>query len=350
MPSEEVLRHEERPRPGTTVQFSLTPDGLAKEEFTSGVLTHSHVVDYGEVWDTYRTQTFPAALFWRLLLMSGVWAGAAFLAPASWGPLALAGAALGSAWVLLAWRSRLVTVEVYDYDGYELAVFHGAPAPAFRAFLDAFQERIARSRYPMQSFLESMDLGHCLWQRWGIGWKCSFLYDRVVLETRGPLGHERRHYYSLSSLEPPIHLAWRVPWAALGLWAVAGLPAAVLARDAAGSPDLRLVVLALAGVTVAAIVWAVLALGVAIEVSVGGHPVRSPVLPWWQRGERRRILLWYARLLRLADLLADLREEDYWEYHRTKLSVLKDEGFLEDWPYRSALSRLNSQERQDTGE
>jgi hypothetical protein len=60
--------------------------------------------------------------------------------------------------------------------------------------------------------------------------------------------------------------------------------------------------------------------------------------------------MWFSRLTHLADKLAVLDTEDYWDYHRRKLAILREEGFLGDWAYHSAVARLNSQEREDIGE
>jgi hypothetical protein len=78
--------------------------------------------------------------------------------------------------------------------------------------------------------------------------------------------------------------------------------------------------------------------------------METPALPWWQKAPRQELLKLLARLIHLADSLGELDHENYWEYHRNKLAILKEQGFLEPWPYRSALARLNSQEREDFGE
>lgn len=350
MASEEVPRHEERPRPGTLVQFALTQRGLVKEEFTSGVKTHSLVVHYSDVWDVYRTQAFPLGLFWRLLAMSAAWAGAAAFLSAGHLLLALSGAAVAAGWALFILRTRMLTLQAFDYDGYELAAFHGLPRPAFTSFLAAFESRVASGRYPLQSVFESLDLGHCSWQGPGRRWRSTFLYDRVSFHTRGPLGHESRVYYSLASIEAPIRLVWRVPWLALTGSVVGMIAALTLGQDAGpGGAIARWIWATVAGSLLLAL-WSLISFGVRVEAPVGSQAVSSPLLPWWQTRQRQEILRWFARIVRLADLLADLETEDYWEYHRNKLGVLRDEGFLEDWPYRSALSRLNALEREETGE
>ena len=65
---------------------------------------------------------------------------------------------------------------------------------------------------------------------------------------------------------------------------------------------------------------------------------------------RREALAWFAKLVQLADLLDVVRTDDYWDFHRSKLKILREAGFIEDWPYRSALARLNAQEREELGE
>jgi hypothetical protein len=348
---EPVLRHTERPAPGTLVAYSLTPKGLHREEFVSGVRTHSLMVEYGEVWDTYRSQELPKPLLWRLLPATAAWFASLALRPNAL-LAAVTAALLAAAWVLLALHARVVTVRAFDYDGYEMAAFRGLPGSAFQAFLRAFDAHVASQRYPLQSVLESLDLGRFEVKSRRESWSCSFLYDRVVLKSRGWLGGERRVYYSLASIQAPLRLVWRLPWAAVALFAGSAFASLALASEAFvaldGLPAGILAALLAAGA--ASLAWAVFALGAAVEVPSGSRFFRTPVLPWWRARERRELLSWFARLIRLADLLAELETEDYWEYHRVKLGILKDEGFLGEWPYRSALARLNSQEREELGE
>ena len=352
MASEEnALRHTERPAPGTLVAFTLTDKGLHREEFVSGVRTHSQMVYYGEVWDTYRSQEVPRPLFWRLLAASAAWAASLALRPDPF----LAGvsaALLAAGWLLLAVSARVVTVRAFDYEGYEMAAFHGLPGRAFRSFLEAFDAQVASHRYPLQSVLESLDLGKFEVRSRRASWSCAFLYDRVVLRTRGLLGGERRVYYSLASIQAPLRLSWRVPWAAVAVFAGAALASVALASESffAVEGSLAWILAALAAAGAASLAWTIVTVGAAVEVPSGSRSFRTPVLPWWRVRERRELLSWFARLIHLADLLADLETEDYWEYHRTKLGMLKDEGFLEEWPYRSALARLNNQEREELGE
>jgi hypothetical protein len=349
---ETVLRHEERPRPGALVQYTLTEKGLMKEEYTSGVRTHSQLIYFGDVWDTYQTRAFPQGLFWRLFAASAAWTVAAYLLVAHPVPLAFAGAALCLGWVLLAWRSRIATVRAFDYEGYELACFHGTPGAAFKSFLEAFERRLEASRYPLQSVFESLDLGSCEWRGLGRRWRCTFAYDRLIFRVRGILGHESRRYFSLSSVAAPIRLAWRVPWVGLTLCMVSGGLALALAADARGGSEALLwkAAQALVLLSLLSAAWSALALGVAVELPVGSQFARSPVLPWWQVSRRQEILRWFARLVRLADLLEEIDTDDYWAYHRAKLGLLREEGFLDSWPYRSAMARLNSQEREEMGD
>ena len=87
-----------------------------------------------------------------------------------------------------------------------------------------------------------------------------------------------------------------------------------------------------------------------MSAPAGEGSVESPAFPVWRMREMRRILLWFSRVVNLADRLDDVRSEDYWEYHREKVNVLQQQGFLEEWPYRSALGKINSNEREDLGE
>ncbi len=348
---EGVLRHTERPAPGTLVAYSLTDKGLHREEFVSGVRTHSQMVYYGEVWDTYRSQELPKPLLWRLLAVTAAWAASLALGPEAV-LAAVSGALLAAGWFLLALHARVVTVRAFDYEGYEMAAFRGLPGSAFQAFLSAFDAQVAAHRYPLQSVLESLDLGRFEVRSRREAWSCTFLYDRVILRTKGLMKGESRVYYSLASIQPPLRLSWRIPWVAVTLLAGSALASVALASEAflAVEGSLRGLLVALSAVGAASLAWTFFALGAAVEVPSGSRSFRTPVLPWWRVRERRELLSWFARLIRLADLLADLETEDYWEYHRAKLGILRDEGFLEEWPYRSALARLNNQERDELGE
>jgi hypothetical protein len=159
-------------------------------------------------------------------------------------------------------------------------------------------------------------------------------------------------YYALMGLEPPLRLAWRVPWAALGAAVALGAFASAISWEAAGGADTSL--WRWAGFLWAALAadaaFCALSLAVSVQVQVGAQSIRSPAIPWWQKRQRQEILKWFSRLTRLADKVSVLDTEEYWEYHRGKLAILREEGFLGDWSYHSAVARLNSQEREDIGE
>ena len=337
---------------GTRVCFTLMPEGAVEEEYTSGVQTHSEMVYYDEIWDTYHRQTFPLRTFLVLSAASVAFAAAALLVAVDYATMAVAGVAMTAAWLLLLWRASLLSVWAYGYEGEELFSLHGLPGREFSSFIAELQRRVEQKRYPLQSVFEALDLGHCEWTGRARRWRCSFVYDRLVLEWKGIAGQVRREYYSLMALEPPIRLVWRVPWVSLGGAAASGflvlglMVAGVAGRD----PTLWHALLALAGASLAFVLFAVARLAIAVQLPVQGTPIRTPFMPWWQRAQLQSILQWFARLVHLADRLEALSTEDYWEFHRSKLGILKEEGFLEDWPYRSALARLNSQEREELGE
>ncbi len=337
---------------GTRVCFTLMPEGAVEEEYTSGVQTHSEMVYYDEIWDTYHRQTFPLRTFLVLSAASVAFAAAALLVAVDYATMAVAGVAMTAAWLLLLWRASLLSVWAYGYEGEELFSLHGLPGREFSSFIAELQRRVEQKRYPLQSVFEALDLGHCEWAGRARRWRCSFVYDRLVLEWKGIAGQVRREYYSLMALEPPIRLVWRVPWVSLGGAAASGfLVLGLLVEGVAGrDPTLWHALLALAGASLAFVLFAVARLAIAVQLPVQGTPIRTPFMPWWQRAQLQSILQWFARLVHLADRLEALSTEDYWEFHRSKLGILKEEGFLEDWPYRSALARLNSQEREELGE
>ena len=350
MDSEDRLIHEERPWAGTLLRLTLDPKGIRREEFTSGVPTHQQILPYGEIWDTYITQEFPR---WQLAVLAGLtlaWGAAAFFLDPSLDLTALNGAVLGAAWSLLLWRARLRTVKVFDYDGYELAVIHGLPGARFDGFVDQLRARAAVHRYPLQSVFETLDLGRCSVRGWLGSWVASFPYDRVVIERQGPLGRHERIYFSLPALEAPIRLAWRVPWAMLTAAFASAAAAVVLATEAQKGGSVQVWAWWSLGAAVALAASSVLTLGVAVEVAAGTNPLRTPCMPWWKKAQIRETLAWFARIVRLADSLEQVRTEDYWDFHRAKLQILRETGFIDDWPYRSALARLNSQEREELGE
>ncbi|MGA9750279.1 MAG: hypothetical protein WBS54_00665 [Acidobacteriota bacterium] len=337
---------------GTRVCFTLMPEGVVEEEYTSGVQTHSEMVYYDEIWDTYHRQTFPLRTFLVLSAVSVAFAAAALLVALDYATMAVAGGAMTAAWLLLLWRASLLSVWAYGYEGEELFSLHGLPGKDFSSFIAELQRRVEQKRYPLQSVFEALDLGHCEWTGRARRWRCSFVYDRLVLEWKGIAGQARREYYSLMALESPIRLVWRVPWVSLGGAAASGLLVlGLLVEGVAGrDPTLWHALLALTGANLAFVLFAVARLAIAVQLPVQGTPIRTPFMPWWQRAQLQSILQWFARLVHLADRLEELSTEDYWEFHRSKLGILKEEGFLEDWPYRSALARLNSQEREELGE
>jgi hypothetical protein len=346
------VRHEESPHPGTRAIYTFTRDGVAVEEFTSGVKTHEDVVYFDEIWDTYRTYGLSGRAAWSLVLLTAGAAVAALLLPAAWLLWGFLAGLLAAAWVVSLAAGRILTVRLFNYDGNELAALHGFPNASFRAFLKELDARLASGRYPLQSVFEGLDLGQCEWKVLGHAWRCRFVYDRIVVERRGRTGREERVFYSLMALEPPVRLAWRLwgpaVWCACAAFAATGILAllAYAGREASLWPWAA----ALAASGAGGILLALLTLSVGVTVGAGPQGILSDPLPWWEKERRLEILRWYSRLIRLADRLSEIDHEDYWEYHRNKLALMKEEGFLEAWPYRSALARLNSQEREEMGE
>ena len=352
MPRDASLVHEERPWAGTLVRFTLDGRGLLREEFTSSVPTHRQIIPYGEIWDTYSSQSLPVWQLAILTILTLAWAAGAFLLGPSEALTGLNAAVLGAAWALLVWRARLRTVKVFDYDGYEIAAFHGLDGRSFEDFLGELSLRVTAHRFALQNVFEGLDQGRLAIKGTLSLWTCVFLYDRVVLESRGPLGRSSRMFFSLASLEPPIRLAWRAPWVLIGPALAAGAVSLALAAEAARGSGEALTpwIWGSASAFFALALGAAALTGAAVEVAAGPQPARTPYLPWWRRAPRREALAWFARLVHLADRLDEIHLDDYWEYHRAKLQVLREEGFIEDWPYRSALARLNSQEREDLEE
>ena len=352
MASDKPLVYEERPGADSFVRLVLDPRGLIREEFSSGVPTHREVVPYAEIWDTSSAQAFPSRLAALLSALTLGFVLSLGFMEVSFALSALNGATLGAAWALLLWRAKLRTVKVFDYDGYEIANFHGLPGAGFDGFVAGLETRVAAYRYPLQLLFESLDLGRLevagTWTRW----TCSFLYDRVVLSRSGPPKRIERAFFALSSLEAPIRLAWRVPWFLFG--AAAAMAAAGLAlatstnQGPVGVPPSW--IWGTLGVSCLLSALGVALTSVAVEIATAGPPVRLPRMPWWRRARRREALAWFARIVSLADRLEEIPTDDYWDFHRAKLQILREEGFLGDWPYRSALARLNSQEREEPGE
>jgi len=349
---ENPLVHEEHPWPGSLVRLILDPLGFIREEFTSGVPTHRVVVPYVEIWDTTTAQGFPAVLFVVLLALTLGWTLSLGFLEVSLTLSALNGMALGAAWAIFCWRARLRTVKVFDYDGYELAEVHGLPGTAFDGFIAGLETRVAAHRYPLQILFESLDLGRIeVAGRWS-SWTGAFLYDRVALSQSGPGRRFSRSYYALSSLEAPIRLAWRIPWILFGISAATMASGLVLTSEALHSmPSVPWFwIWGALGTSLLSGSLGVARVSAAVEIASVGHPVRTPQISWWRRAQRRQVLAWFARLVHLADRLEEISSEDYWDFHRAKLQILREEGFVGDWPYRSALARLNSQEREEPSE
>jgi hypothetical protein len=351
MAGEQAPRHEEHAHPGSSVVYSLTPKGLLKEEFTSGVKTHTDLIYYDEIWDTFRARRLhrrgTVLLAWTTVLSAVV----PCLPGVSWVMLLPVWGTLTAGWVLLALALQTVVVTLYDFDGQDMATLHGPSNSAFIEFLGELDVRVRNARYPLQGTLEGLDLGSCSWKGFHRRWSCRYLYDRVVFESEGPFGFEVREFYGLTALNPPVRLAWKVPKIALAGFLFGVLFAGPLSyiASAGGGHALDLAFGGLAVLAAACAIWLLLFLRVAVSVSTGTGTVESVALPWWQTSQRRSILTWFARIVRLADRTALIDYDDYWEFHRAKLEILRKESFLDTWPYRSALSRLNSQEREDLG-
>lgn len=339
-------RHRQSPHLFTRIDYSLKPEGLLEEEYTSDVLTHSKVLPYEDVWEGYFDRRIP----WRWWVPPAL-LGAAAAAFGLFGyPLAAAALAPGALVVLalaltFGWRALFTA---FDYEGHWVVTFEGPAGREFGLFLEAYQERIQARRYPLQKHLEGLPLGEVSVSGPLVRWSCSFRYDRIVVERRGRWKWLHRRYHSLSVLHAPVRLVWKPSWPALGLLA-----------SAAGAFALS----AVRGWSFAGGTWLWPALGlaagfvlplaagrVAVSAPAGEGSVESPAFPIWRLRELRKILLWFSRLANLADRLEELRSDDYWEYHREKVNILQQQGFLEDWPYRSTLGRINSNEREEMGE
>lgn len=351
MADDRIPRHEQGGPPGTWTVFSLTPDGLLKEDFATGLKVHGDVIYYDEIWDYNAFSPFPLG---RTLVLGAVTAAAVLLPLLGAGPPAayvLPWALLAVAWVFFWAGLRRKTVHLFDFQGQELAVLHGVRGGSLDRFLEALLQQVARSRYPLQATLEGLDLGRLSLRARGRTFRAAFLYDRVLFEETGPLGYGRREFYALTALRAPISLAWRVPWPTLfpgALAALLAVPAASAGLESQGSAGPW--AWGLLGASLLLLLLSALLLTVSVTVDTGAAPFRSPPLSWWARRDRQRVLAFLASIVRAADRVDLLDMEDYWEYHRAKLALLKEEGFLEDWPYRSALVRLSSQEREEMGE
>jgi hypothetical protein len=351
MSAERVTRHEQGGPPGFWTVFSLLEQGMLKEDFASGIKVHSDLVYYDEIWDHFAQAPLPL----RNGLLLGAATAGALLTPlvlgAPWPPFVPVWLVLAAAWFLFWAGLRRRTVRLYDFQGLELAELRGVKGAAMDRFLKELWAAVTRARFPLQATLETIDLGDCSVRAGGVAWRSLFLYDRVIFERRGPGGFGHREFFALTALRAPVGIRWRIPWIPVATGAACFLcaaPASWLARAAAGAGGVWLLGFSTAGLLSALLAAALLRVSVTVET--GAEPVETPGIPWWDQRRRRTALAWLARLVKLADRVEPLDAEDYWEYHRAKLGLLKEEGFLEEWPYRSALARLNTQEREETGE
>ncbi|MEJ2368874.1 MAG: hypothetical protein P8Z49_11140 [Acidobacteriota bacterium] len=337
------LTHVERPHFGTRVVYSLKPGGLLKEEFTSGVLTQSETIPYGAVWDAYKIRPVDRRLF------AAAAAAALLLLPFSL--LGSASAALAMLWFYFSAREVWT---VFDYDGRWLVTCKGPPSASFRAFLEAFSAKAAQKRHPVQQTFESLDLEDFSWTSVLTRWDCICRYDRIILKKTGAFGKSRRYFYSLPALRPPIRLVWRHKIAAaaggLAAWAAGTGALWFLGRPQGQAAFLRSGWWLIASPLVPAVLTGALILRLAVHFQVDDQSVLTPSLPWWQISKRRRLLAWLSRMVDLGQRIDDLDWDHYWDYHRRKLFLLKEEGLLDEWPYHSAMTRLNANEREELGD
>lgn len=351
MGSEELIRHEEQVHPGSWVSYSLSPKGLLQEEFTSGVKTHSELIFYDEIWDSCSVRDLPKRRVVLLAVGTVLGVCAAFVPSVAWYTLLPVWLICLAAWILLFMALKVVPVALYDYEGRELATLHGDSGAKFLRFLDELAARTRKARYPLQRVFEGLELGGCVLKVGFKKWRSTLLYDRVVFETKSRLGFSNREFFALTSLRAPLHLVWRIPKTMLAASVAASFsiaPAFSFAASA-GNGLISLLPWSLAGF--AAVSWFVVLCetGAAVSVSTMKDSVTTLLLPWWRLESRREVLRWFAAVVELADKVDAVRTEDYWEYHRIKLKLLRDAGFLDDWPYRSALARLNIHERTELG-
>ncbi len=351
MSAERVIRHEQSGPPGFWTVFSLLEEGVQKEDFASGIKVHSDLIYYDEIWDHFARAPFPL----RNGLLLGAATAVSLVTPLAlggpWLPFAPVWFVLGAAWFLFWVGLRRRTVRLFDFQGLELAELRGVKGATMDRFLEELWKAVAKARFPLQGTLEALDLGECEIRSVGSLWRSVFLYDRVVFVKEGPAGFGRRDFYALTALRAPVGIRWRIPWILVSAGALCFLcaaPAGWLARAADGSGGVWLLGLSTAGLVASLLAAALLRVSATVET--GAEPVETPGIPWWDQRRRREALAWLARLVKLADRVEPLDAEDYWEYHRAKLGLLKEEGFLEEWPYRSALARLNTQEREEMGE
>ncbi len=239
MAGDQTPRHEEHAHPGSWVVYSLTPKGLLKEEFTSGVKTHTDLIYYDEIWDTFRARRLHRRGTWLLAWVTLLSAIVPGLPSVSWVMLLPVWGTLTAGWVLLVLALRNVVVTLYDFDGQDLATLHGPSNSAFIEFLGELDVRVRHARYPLQGTLEGLDLGSCSWKGFRRRWSCRYLYDRVVFESEGPFGFEVREFYGLNTLNPPVRLAWKVPKIALAGFLCGVLfagPLSYMATGGGGTP------------------------------------------------------------------------------------------------------------------
>ena len=342
-PKDSVPVHRQFPHVFTHIDYSLTAEGILEEEYTAEVLTHSKTLPYGEIWDGF----FDRAIPWGWWLFPGVLGiAAACLLMAghpAWGAACAAGAFAAAAGTLaFGWRC---VYTAFDYEGHWVVTFEGRARGSFQRFLDAFQVRVQGQRFSLQKYLEGLPLGEVAVKGPWVRWACRFRYDRIAVERSGPWRRKRERYYSLTMLRAPVRLVWKPSWMGLAALAAAGLGCGLLAWRI---PALRGAGWLWAGAGLLAGAALPFALGrVAVSAPAGDGSLESPAFPFYRREELRRILLWFSRLANLSDSLEELRSEDYWEYHRDKVGILKELGFLEEWPFRSALGKINSQEREN---
>jgi len=350
--SEVLIRHEEQVHPGSWVAYSLSAKGLLQEEFTSGVKTHSELIFYDEIWDSCSVRDLPKGRLGLLAVVTVLGGAAVFIPPIAWYTLLPAWLVCLAAWVMLFMALKVVPVALYDYEGRELATLHGDSGANFSAFLEELEKRIRKARYPLQRVFEGLNLGGCNLKVGFKMWSSTLLYDRVVFETKSRWGFSSREFFALTSLRAPLRLAWRIPKIPLAAAVTASFsiaPAFSFAAASTGSGWIALLPWSLVGFSVTSWFVVLWETGAAVSVSTMKDSVATLLLPWWRVESRREVLRWFAAVVELADQVDAVRTEDYWEYHRIKLKLLKDAGFLDDWPYRSALARLNIHERAELG-
>ncbi len=339
-------RHLEVRHLGTRLSYTLAPEGVLEEEFTAGLRTHSRLISYGQVWDLYWTRKIPSWL-WAVpgaLLVSGVfslhWMDVWVSVLLFLGAAIFAGAILRVGW-------RLVFT-AFDYEGHWLLTLKGSARRDFEEFLESFLERVETNRYPLQRFLENLPLGEEIVRATFGTWTCNLRYDRVLIKQSGPWKYGKCVYYSLNALRPPVRMAMSLPWGGVTLWAVSGLLFLATGRlagpEAAGAlkPWLWL------GMGLG-LLWTVLGLGIAVRLPTGEGTVDSPAFYPFQRTALQNVLRRFSRIANLSEYIETIRYEDYWDFHRSKLTALHDHDFLDEWPYRSALSKINAHERREQG-